>query len=1147
MSRRDGALPASFVDASGSTRRGSRAGSRASSVLPASSSRTSSIAATRERDGSSLPETLDAQSQSILHPHPHSHLSTLLPFQRQILQSLIPPPDAPLDEGDALTILARGLGLRTIISALLRCYDSQDALILLVNAGEEESAGIAAELDLMGARKPGLRRIVHDSNVSSRQELYAAGGLLSITSRILIVDMLNHKIPISKVAGIVVMHAEEITPLCTESFIARMYREENKDGFLKAFSDDADRFAIGLSPLQTVLGQLRIREVRVWPRFHKSVIRDLGSGRGDVIQLHQPLSRSMRAIQTAIVECLDATLGELKRGAGNVDIEDCTVENALFRSFDAIVRRQLDPVWHRVGAKTRQLVGDLSTLRGLLRFLLAYDAVRFNQYLETILAHQPRTGLPSEYASGGPSPWLFMDAANTILGEAKRRVYVGEVSASAELNIDAGEEEADEVDEEAEAFAAAHQASLNEEFAEAEAALRGGSAAKGQSTRKKKDRLWWMPPGLEAVLEENPKWHLLREVLDEIEQEVHWSTVDLTQKQKNTILVMVDSDQTCGQLREYLAKMKPLRHGPSGLEDADDPNPGRKMMERRLKHHLFWKGNMGSAASNVPGNAAANPSADGRSATNGHAYGASEHDGRSAALKRKDQAAEFDRHASALKRRRRRGGAVGGVPLTRVKGGAAERGADMDKESDSVATFMSQALARGREEAIMSGATEADIEMPSIVDLDADDDDVGDQDEEEGGAKGGLVNAIAPPSTQMLSQMEFENYFGILSPEELVVVRPYRGDADDNMLQELKPRFIVLYDPNPAFVRRLECYRASPIANAVRVYFLMYAESVEEQRYLSEMRREKESFERLIREKANMALPLLADGRPSTEVEQPLRTINSRMAGGQISVTNETPRIIVDMREFRSSLPSMLHAAGVEVKPCTLQVGDYVLSPEMCVERKSLSDLVQSFNSGRLYTQCEMMSIHYTHPILLIEFDERKSFSLQTVSEAKTHGRSTNVRTTKPHELDIQSKLVLLTSAFHRLRVVWSSSSHQTANIFLDLKASYDEPDMARVAAVGTDENSANNETALSAAGLAGGYNLTPQEILLSLPGITTKNVHYVMGAVRDLTELCDLNEEELTKLIGNEPGKTLHRFLTRNTLRKPSLLRPSAQGARNF
>ena len=107
---------------------------------------------------------------------------------------------------------------------------------------------------------------------------------------------------------------------------------------MKAFSDDADRFAIGLSPLQSVLGQLRIRNVEIWPRwvtctrhrdassqsffcrFHKQVLHGLSRQRADVIQLHQPLSRSMRAIQTAIVECLDATLGELKRGAGNVSV-----------------------------------------------------------------------------------------------------------------------------------------------------------------------------------------------------------------------------------------------------------------------------------------------------------------------------------------------------------------------------------------------------------------------------------------------------------------------------------------------------------------------------------------------------------------------------------------------------------------------------------------------------------------------------------------------------------------------------------------------------------------------------------------------------------------------------------------------------------
>jgi len=54
------------------------------------------------------------------------------------------------------------------------------------------------------------------------------------------------------------------------------------------------------------------------------------------------------------------------------------------------------------------------------------------------------------------------------------------------------------------------------------------------------------------------------------------------------------------------------------------------------------------------------------------------------------------------------------------------------------------------------------------------------------------------------------------------------------------------------------------------------------------------------------------------------------------------------MREFRSTLPSLIHAANVLVIPATLTVGDYILTPEICVERKSLSDLVSSFNSGRL-------------------------------------------------------------------------------------------------------------------------------------------------------------------------------------------------------
>jgi DNA excision repair protein ERCC-4 len=38
-------------------------------------------------------------------------------------------------------------------------------------------------------------------------------------------------------------------------------------------------------------------------------------------------------------------------------------------------------------------------------------------------------------------------------------------------------------------------------------------------------------------------------------------------------------------------------------------------------------------------------------------------------------------------------------------------------------------------------------------------------------------------------------------------------------------------------------------------------------------------------------------------------------------------RVIVDMREFRSELPSMLHKRDIHVEPVTLEVGDYVLTP----------------------------------------------------------------------------------------------------------------------------------------------------------------------------------------------------------------------------
>lgn len=48
-------------------------------------------------------------------------------------------------------------------------------------------------------------------------------------------------------------------------------------------------------------------------------------------------------------------------------------------------------------------------------------------------------------------------------------------------------------------------------------------------------------------------------------------------------------------------------------------------------------------------------------------------------------------------------------------------------------------------------------------------------------------------------------------------------------------------------------------------------------------------------------------------------------------------------------LPSLIDYNGIKVIPATLTVGDYILTPKICVERKALPDLESSFNSGRLW------------------------------------------------------------------------------------------------------------------------------------------------------------------------------------------------------
>ncbi|KAL7412836.1 hypothetical protein BDY24DRAFT_352173 [Mrakia frigida] len=597
----------------------------------------------------------------------------LLPFVKEIIQEIAPP------ENDDLFIIAKGLGLRKIVATLLKIYDGPTKLVLLINATPDEEAGLGELLSTMGVRRPGLRIVSFEMPGKERRALYHAGGLISVTSRILVVDMLTKNIPTEMISGLVVLHAEKVTITSMEAFIVRLYRESNHDGWLKAFSDDPEHFNSTMTPLQTCMKMLSLRRVTLWPRFHASVHASLGQRKADVVELYQPLTTPMKEIQNAIVECMDATLMELRKSCTGVELDDFTVENALFRHFDRIVRGQLDPIWHRVGPKTKRLVSDLTTLRNLLNYLLSYDSITFHTYLESILtaAAPPPGSAPTATRNSNQSPWLYLDAANTLFHVAKRRAYLPpptkrEAAAAASRATPSRNEEVEDEDE--------NEAMRDMEREERERTGFGGGGGGGNDWdgfAEGGGSSW--PPGVTPVLEELPKWSLLAKVLEEIEEEISvQATVDLTISGSNTILVMATGDRTCSQLREYLSSREPF--------PDDDAEAGRTMMERLLRTYFWWKGGLGDMSRNLRGSKArAGSSTSGKGSSSGTGSGSGSGRGGSSA------GGGGGRGQPSFKRRRVRGGSVAASMTSGRKernaetGEAEEQNAELEDEAEEIA------------------------------------------------------------------------------------------------------------------------------------------------------------------------------------------------------------------------------------------------------------------------------------------------------------------------------------------------------------------------------------------------------------------------------------------------------------------------------
>jgi ERCC4-type nuclease len=79
--------------------------------------------------------------------------------------------------------------------------------------------------------------------------------------------------------------------------------------------------------------------------------------------------------------------------------------------------------------------------------------------------------------------------------------------------------------------------------------------------------------------------------------------------------------------------------------------------------------------------------------------------------------------------------------------------------------------------------------------------------------------------------------------------------------------------------------------------------------------------------------------------------------------------VLVDHRESKSFVPSFLKELGIKVHFKYLEIGDYIISPEVAVERKTLPDFISSLFDGRLFAQIDNLASSYSSPFLIVEGD----------------------------------------------------------------------------------------------------------------------------------------------------------------------------------
>lgn len=173
---------------------------------------------------------------------------------------------------------------------------------------------------------------------------------------------------------------------------------------------------------------------------------------------------------------------------------------------------------------------------------------------------------------------------------------------------------------------------------------------------------------------------------------------------------------------------------------------------------------------------------------------------------------------------------------------------------------------------------------------------------------------------------------------------------------------VVFYEPVPSEIRTIQRKGRTARQMPGKVIFLITKGTPDEAYYWSSRYKERRMHEEL--EVLRNALQ-----KKLHDPESFYRTAFPQENQKKLDeYTKKTPvKIIVDHRESRSPVMRFLTQKDIIIEPQQLDVGDYIISSRIGVERKTVDDFLNSLIAGKLFVQMKSLRSAYSRPLLVIE------------------------------------------------------------------------------------------------------------------------------------------------------------------------------------